>query len=260
MARKQSPITVERIRLAPLGLKRCSAKSGCGKILPLANFARETKAPDGLRIMCKPCDSLYNATRRHGSREKALASFAEFAEVKSQKGELASRGLKRCISTGCGTVKPVSEFHKNSDYSDGLNPRCKSCNKAGAKRWYGENPDRSLAYRQGRREHTRLYCGALRAAGAGNRVDEFAWPDLLDYWSKNSIPFDRCYLCGEEGVYEGREGLHIDHVIPIARGGAHAMDNLRPACAPCNHMKHSSTLDEYRDRVVRTASFLLSDN
>ena len=260
MARKQSPITVERIRLASRGLKRCSAKSGCGKILPLADFARETKAPDGLRIMCKPCDSLYNAVRRHGSRKKASAPFAKHAEIKSQKGDLASRGLKRCVESGCGEVKPLSEFGKCSDYSDGLNPRCKSCNKAGARRWYENNPDRALRYRESRREHTRLYGGALRAEAAGVRVDEFTWPDLLDYWSDNSIPPDQCYLCGEFGKYEGREGLHFDHVVPIARGGAHSMDNLRPACSSCNLMKHSSTLDEYRDRVVRTASFLLSDN
>lgn len=260
MARKQSPITVERIRLAPLGLKRCSARSGCGKILPLANFARETKAPDGLRIMCKPCDSLYCATRRHGSREKALASFAEFAELKSERVELAARGLKRCVESGCAEVFPVSEFHKDSGSADGLSARCKSCNIAQVKKWYDDNPDRAREWRESRREWVRLHGGAYRARKLGNDVDSFGWPDLLEYWSSIGVSYDRCHLCGEVGEYGGREGLHIDHVIPIARGGSHSMDNLRPACSSCNRMKNRSTLDEYRDKVVRTASFLLSDN
>ena len=249
----------EREALLARGLKVCSGKPGCGRELPVEAFSSDCTMWDGLSPYCKECRakrSLYYRSYILGKKD----SIDAHRKSQEEKAELASRGLKRCITTGCGVVKPVSEFHKCSDYSDGLNPRCKSCNKAGAKRWYEENPDRSLAYRQSRREQTRLYGGALRATEAGNRVEEFTWLDLLDYWSENSIPFDRCYLCGEEGVYEGREGLHIDHVIPIARGGAHAMDNLRPACAPCNHMKNRSTLDEYRDRVVRTASFLLSDN
>lgn len=40
----------------------------------------------------------------------------------------------------------------------------------------------------------------------------------------------RCYMCG--GPYE-----HIDHVIPLARGGTNWPANLRPACAKCNLRK-----------------------
>lgn len=260
MARNQSPITVERIRLAPLGLKRCSAKSGCGKILPLDSFGREAKAPDGLRIMCKPCDALAVAARRHGSPRKALLVREAVIYEKTERERLAERGLKRCVRSGCGEVFPVSEFHKDSTTKDGLNARCKSCNSAIAKRWYDDNPDRTRERRESRREWGLLHTGAYRARQAGNEADSFGWPDLLEYWSSIGVSYDRCHLCGEIGEYGGRDGLHIDHVIPIARGGAHAMDNLRPACATCNHMKNRSTLDEYRDKVVRTASFLLSDN
>jgi 5-methylcytosine-specific restriction endonuclease McrA len=44
-----------------------------------------------------------------------------------------------------------------------------------------------------------------------------------------------CYLCGTP-VWEG-VNLHMDHVQPIARGGLHCADNLRPACGPCNLSK-----------------------
>lgn len=40
----------------------------------------------------------------------------------------------------------------------------------------------------------------------------------------------RCWMCG--GPFE-----HIDHVKPLARGGSHALMNLRPACATCNVRK-----------------------
>jgi len=44
-----------------------------------------------------------------------------------------------------------------------------------------------------------------------------------------------CYLCGTQ--LWGGFNLHMDHVIPVARGGVHCADNLRPACASCNHRK-----------------------
>lgn len=43
-----------------------------------------------------------------------------------------------------------------------------------------------------------------------------------------------CYLCGK--VLALAE-VTLDHVIPIARGGAHAEWNLRVACRPCNASK-----------------------
>jgi 5-methylcytosine-specific restriction endonuclease McrA len=44
-----------------------------------------------------------------------------------------------------------------------------------------------------------------------------------------------CWLCGTQ-LWEG-VNAHLDHVLPIARGGVHCVDNLRPACAPCNLSK-----------------------
>ena len=41
---------------------------------------------------------------------------------------------------------------------------------------------------------------------------------------------NRCWMCG--GPQET-----IDHVKPLARGGAHVLANLRPACETCNCLK-----------------------
>lgn len=50
-----------------------------------------------------------------------------------------------------------------------------------------------------------------------------------------------CYLCGAE-----LQSIRwIDHVMPISRGGLHCADNLRPACARCNHRKRAKMLAEY---------------
>lgn len=48
----------------------------------------------------------------------------------------------------------------------------------------------------------------------------------------------RCAYCG--GPFE-----HVDHVIPISRGGSNWPANLRPACQPCNRSKWNKLLSEW---------------
>ena len=43
----------------------------------------------------------------------------------------------------------------------------------------------------------------------------------------------RCLYCLEPAV-------HLDHVVPLAKGGAHAVWNLVPACLNCNMGKRAS--------------------
>jgi 5-methylcytosine-specific restriction endonuclease McrA len=55
---------------------------------------------------------------------------------------------------------------------------------------------------------------------------------------------ERCAYCN------ARAHLHMDHVIPLARGGCHMAHNIVGACKPCNSRKH--------DRIV-TAEVSLFD-
>lgn len=59
--------------------------------------------------------------------------------------------------------------------------------------------------------------------------------------------FDRhrgcCAYCGKRPKH-----LELDHVIPLSRGGRHAIGNLLPACRRCNRSKHSRLLVEWRGR------------
>ncbi|MBM7488326.1 5-methylcytosine-specific restriction endonuclease McrA [Bradyrhizobium sp. USDA 3686] len=51
-----------------------------------------------------------------------------------------------------------------------------------------------------------------------------------------------CFYC-KEAV--GND-FHIDHKIPIAKGGQHEFSNFVLACMPCNQEKHAKDIDEYR--------------
>lgn len=46
-----------------------------------------------------------------------------------------------------------------------------------------------------------------------------------------------CFYCGKDC----KDAFHVDHFMPLARGGAHVLTNLRIACVPCN--LHKSNRD-----------------
>ena len=46
-----------------------------------------------------------------------------------------------------------------------------------------------------------------------------------------------CAYCGADLTRLPSRQVQMDHLIPIARGGRNAADNLVPACGPCNRIK-----------------------
>jgi 5-methylcytosine-specific restriction endonuclease McrA len=49
----------------------------------------------------------------------------------------------------------------------------------------------------------------------------------------------RCAYCGAGG------DLHIEHVVPISKGGGHAIGNIVPACESCNYSKRDHNPDAW---------------
>lgn len=53
----------------------------------------------------------------------------------------------------------------------------------------------------------------------------------------------RCanHMCGADLTV----GYHIDHIVPIARGGGNDLSNLQPMCPPCNLRKGTLPMEEF---------------
>ena len=64
-----------------------------------------------------------------------------------------------------------------------------------------------------------------------------------------SVYGTKCYICSNEidfnsprkaGIAGWENGLHIDHVIPLSKGGVDTLENVRPAHGKCNLAKGSN--------------------
>ena len=84
------------------------------------------------------------------------------------------------------------------------------------------------------------------------RVKRLGLPaDQIERMTRQEI-IDRdksiCYLCGKTCQHDE---IHLDHVIPLSRGGLHTKKNLKVSCSTCNLGKGSMTEAEYRN-VLKT--------
>jgi 5-methylcytosine-specific restriction endonuclease McrA len=93
------------------------------------------------------------------------------------------------------------------------------------------------------REDVRLMYGA-RCAYCGNKLGQ--------KWHADHVaPVQR------EGKWV-REGTRYKHVLTgvLNRPERDTLENLKPACVPCNIDKHDSTLEQWRKRLEQSAEVL----
>lgn len=98
------------------------------------------------------------------------------------------------------------------------------------RRYYQANRDklreRCRQYALTHRQEYRVYYARYRARKAGAEGSH-TWGDIQEKWREQH---GFCALCGQ--IMSG--GFHVDHIIPLSKGGSDYPDNIQLACPPCN--------------------------
>lgn len=136
----------------------------------------------------------------------------------------------------CSATKPVAEFFRKRSSRDGLQSHCKLCS----------NRSRLASYHANRDSEREKF----RAHYAANRAQYYARNDKRRALRQSAAhePYDRTAIFAaydNECVYCGAPAEHLDHVVPLSKGGADAAHNLLPACPPCNLSKSDKSLAEW---------------
>jgi 5-methylcytosine-specific restriction endonuclease McrA len=104
-----------------------------------------------------------------------------------------------------------------------------------AKIWRDANPER---VRRSSRIASRNYRARVRQA-PGTHTD-------ADVQRQYKAQCGKCHWCG----CEVGDMYHVDHVIPLFRGGSNGPENLVIACPPCNWSKGDKLPHEFNDRPL----------
>lgn len=153
------------------------------------------------------------------------------------------------------------EYNKNRNQRDDVRER----KQLSDKRYYETNKEqilqRNKVYREGleparinqsRREYDRRdpvrYKVQKRVEYANAKAKKLGIDGRLKYKPLWNLLDDHKWKCFYCGLQLDHETFSIDHKIAMARGGANHIDNIVPACLPCNKSKATKTPEEFIQR------------
>lgn len=135
-------------------MKKCVA---CGNVKPIESFHKAKRLKSGGHSRAARCKSC-----RSAERKPSLAGERE--EVRA----LALSGLKRCRE--CLAEKDFSQFCKRKASPDGLNYKCRECQKKYLERWRTENPKAHSKWYQENKESRSDYGKLWRSENIEGRA------------------------------------------------------------------------------------------
>jgi len=209
------------------------------------------------------------------SCKKSKNGFQEACkECRNKAGRIRMKKLRSNVETRSILVERTKEWRRSKvkenpnfykeQYVKNPEPAKKRSNKfyhnntekclEAQKKWRKNNPDTYMSssrkwkknnrekYLQQHREWTkrnadyvRTYNQARRALKLAATVYCFSFEELQQ---RMSMFGNKCAYCS--GSFD-----HVDHVIPLSKGGRHCLANLRPACRFCNLSKHNKKLSDW---------------
>jgi len=177
------------------------------------NCAAEVPRTVGRGSHPKFCRSCYRARRVAGDRKRGWRRpNPEKAKARKARWYARNRDGER--------AKMLDRYYANAP-----------ARRAAARQWKRDNADRVKEYfiewSKSHRDLRNLVGHVRRArlqSSAHARVTLSEWQRVFEEYRG---------IC----AYCPRTATEIDHIIPIARGGAHVAGNLVPACKSCNSSK-----------------------
>jgi 5-methylcytosine-specific restriction endonuclease McrA len=146
--------------------------------------------------------------------------------VRTTRTKSSSSGSRVCKK--CGVEYALTRENFGSTPSGGFRWECRACKREKLKAYTEANPETFKRLRKKRRSQETKSAIELREL-YGHKL----------FKQQNG----RCFYTG---VPITLEDSHIDHKIPVAKGGTDTLDNIVLCSAQANLEKHAKTVDEYR--------------
>ena len=192
-------------------MKNCSS---CKGIKPFSEFYRHPTKPDGKDHRCISCQKTYMADWRKRNKQH----ISNYDRTKRQKDGDAIRKRRRELYA-LHSAKERDRAKKQRDqYPERIRGIGKRFRKKNLKKLTEKNRRR-------------------RALKKGLSVEKV--PKTTELLAKQGGMCASCKCKGSDVKW------HMDHIIPLSKGGGHVKDNVQILCAPCNLKKGNMTPEKW---------------
>lgn len=202
---------------------------GCAKTKPSVNFGRNRKNWHGLQDYCRQCRSA-----RHAANAEKKAEYDK--QYRADNRERLQQYQRDYYKQHREYILRRNRLWLEENREHFLK-RCRA--------YYEENREHALRlWKINYEANKEKYIARARISRAKRRGAE-GTHTLEDIEKKYNEQRCKCYWCKEKlnGKY------HVDHIIPISKGGGNAPGNLCCACPACNLSKSDKMPWEFSDRL-----------
>ena len=224
---------------------------GCNISYPATTeyFNRKGRVDNSLRTKCKDCEKAYREANkdhkqeidrayRQANKEKIAAQKSDYYQShKEQELERYRKWKEDNHEHHVSYYRNYASQHreKKSEYDKQYREINRQTIMDRQKRWYHENIEH--ARRSSRAAASRYISRKRRAKGTHN---------AYDIERQYKAQKGRCYYCGDKVG----KSYHVDHVVPLSRGGSNSPDNIVIACIHCNVTKGGKLPHEWGKRLL----------
>lgn len=173
----------------------------CGERKPATTefFHRLKGGAGGLNPCCKECKSEYDRRYREANRERERERKRRWARENPERDR----------------ERKQRHYAKNPEYFKRRYAENREQIQEYNRQWSARNPEYARARKQRRR--------AREQDAEGSHTAE----DIVTQYERQK---GRCFWCNEKLG----DTYHIDHVVPLVRGGSNWPENIVIACSTCN--------------------------
>lgn len=220
-------------------MKTCTK---CKTEKPFTEFSTDKQKKDNFCSRCKACASAY----RHKNRERIAKCQSDYyaanrdrldalnaiyyEKYKAEKAEYISARSAKYYAKNKGRISAKRAKHHAANREQILTRSAKyyAANRERISeriaRYQSENPEKCASRRRNRRARERNAKGAHTAA------------DVIRIFEHQR---GLCANCHAKLFRSGKQKFHVDHIVPLAKGGSNWPSNLQCLCPACNLSKHA---------------------
>jgi hypothetical protein len=237
----------------------------CEEEKPFSDFQKDKGMKDGHKNYCKACykEKIYSYGSKKGTEKRKPSTYIKkgYPKVriklygpklprkkyylkKGRNGNGKPRNpittvnidgieIKGKICTSCKEWKTTYQYHRFSRMEDGLEIYCKACRKEQVGGYFQTEKGRANSYRASSKRRSYKHQVIFQPHERKFLLDR-------DNWT--------CGICKKKvhdrstGKWNTHDKAHIDHIIPISKGGKTEPLNLQVLCRTCNLSKGDKIL------------------
>ena len=158
----------------------------------------------------------YNRRYRQKNRERLREKDRQYSRDNREKRAAANRRYRE------ENAEALREYEAKRSKT----PKRRALSRRVNREWHANNPAKAKAKKARRRAAEATADGTITAA---------------DIRAQKKRQRGRCYWCSEK---VGRD-FHVDHFVPLSKGGSNGPENVVIACPPCNLRKNNLLPSEF---------------